>query len=165
MKIILVLIACTCYCTSSHGQLEPIQQLSFDSLLIKNLTQFHLENPISLNGEVFTTGVLDYKISKKTSIGLERNYAKFGTHEQISPYAVFKHNLNDKTYLFVRGGKTYDINQQTGSSEGQLINVNLGVGFRLKKKMILEVGLLGARSSIAGLPPANQYLFTIRLRF
>ena len=39
---------------------------------------------MSLNGEVFTTGAFEYKISEKIYLGLEHDYAKFGTHERIT---------------------------------------------------------------------------------
>ncbi|CAZ98408.1 hypothetical protein [Zobellia galactanivorans] len=165
MRNLVVVIFGFYFSSSLYGQIAPKEQVSLDSLLITNLSQYRFETPVGINGEVFTTGYFDYQLSEKFSAGLERNYAKFGTHEQITPSLVFKYDVNEKTYLFTRVGKTYDIDQGSGSEQGGLINVNLGLGYRMKKKRVLEVGIFAGQTNIPKLPPINQFSLSIRFRF
>ncbi|WP_276166727.1 hypothetical protein [Zobellia alginiliquefaciens] len=165
MKQFLYVISSLYFSSYIQAQIPQKEYLSLDSLLITNLSQYRIETPVSLNGEVFTNGAFDYKVSDKISVGLERDYAKFGTHERISPSVVFTYDVNEKKYVFFRGGPTYDINQVTGKAEGNLINVNLGIGYRIKKKMKLEIGVQLGRTIIPDLPPTNQFLLSVRFRF
>ena len=165
MKNLFFSVFCFYFQLTVYCQIVPKEKISLDSLLIKNLSQYRFEAPLNLNGEVFKTGYFDYQISEKFSAGLERNYAKFGTHEQIAGAIVLKYDVNEKTYLYARTGKTFDIDQRTGNTESALINVNLGIGYRIKEKQVLEVGIIAGKTNIPSLPPTNQFLLSIRFRF
>ena len=84
MKQFLYVISSLYFSSYIQAQIPQKEYLSLDSLLIKNLLQYNVETPMSLNGEVFTTGAFEYKISEKINLGLEHDYAKFGTHERIT---------------------------------------------------------------------------------
>ncbi len=127
-----------------------------------------MQYPVGVNGEVFKSLYLDYRVSEKYHIGLEYFYYKFGTHEGSDVSLLFKWYVKKNLYLYAGPELQYDINQITGEHELMRVNLNLGVGYEVNPNLLLELGyhpqISKSKVDVFG-TTAKQNTFSLRASF
>lgn len=139
MKLLLLCCSCIFFITSNGQALQETPPLS-DKPFSNRLSQYRIVYPVGLNGDTFYNGALEYQLSNKLAVQIEKFYAKFGTVEQFNVSVSFRWDVTERLNIFAGLEQQYETNLATGTSQLMRVNLNFGVGYHLKEDVLLELG-------------------------
>ncbi|NQZ43586.1 MAG: hypothetical protein HRT65_04695 [Flavobacteriaceae bacterium] len=169
MRLSILCLLCFAQFAPAMAQTPVERPVLLPLSLDERFSQFRVEYPLGVNGEDFSYGLLEYRISERLGARLQHTVNSFGTLQQFNTSLQVKWYVKEKLYVFGGAEQEFGTNEFTGEQEVLRINLNLGVGYEVNESTLLEMGLNpqigGPSKDLMGRPLPKKNTLSLRARF